>query len=398
MGFIPKSAGFQAFGIFLATAFIVTMISVFNLAAISLAARKLGRRLRDFAEKTYCSFHDSDYSSFTSAAEENAPLREQGSQISKIASMNPQMPSKPSASLPPTKRNNRLYLFFLRYLLTTFPASEVITALDLLLYPSHRSQSPTAIATTISQITAIALTSGVALTLGVTDPPPVVTDATTRWNDLYNKHLRMCLTCSPTAIAGAHKQSISHCGVGTNLFKAFLAAREGLHDYDSFSIPSDPPNTTSLHPCGILPTGGVARDLAHRFRPSRSRSPDQVPQFAFTATNITDTANGKWSYSQPQHTQHLHPRISTQITMRKWIPAVASAFLVGFRVVLLPLWIGLLAIDYIAILAGLAALSIFANLRFEGEEYEEKKSSWSKRLIRLLMRPVWIIGREVKRG
>jgi hypothetical protein len=84
--------------------------------------------------------------------------------------------------------------------------------------------------------------------------------------------------------------------------------------------------------------------------------------------------------------------------MHKWIAAVASAFLVGLRVVLLPLWVVVLAMDYIVILAGLAALSVFADMRFEGEEDEEKKSSWYKRLIKWLVRPVWIIGREVKRG
>ncbi|KAF8249132.1 hypothetical protein K440DRAFT_622508 [Wilcoxina mikolae CBS 423.85] len=386
MGFLPKTVGFQAFGIFLAVALTLTMISVFNLAAMTRVVRKLGKRLRDFAEKPRFSFQNPGDSFSTPAAEGNTPLQEV-SQNSNIASQTPIMPS---ASLSSTEQNHWVYFFvLLRYLLTTFPASEAIATFDLLFSPFRHSRDslPTGTTTMASQITTTEPTPGIALSPIVTNPPP---DHASKWNDLYNKHIDICRACSPAANVNAHHQSISHCGVGTNLLKAFLAAREGL---DCFS---DPQNPTPLHQHSeILPASRVARGANHRSRASKSRG--GVELLFSTATNRTDTANSKFSNSQSLHPQHLHPQISTQITIHGWIPAVARAFLIGFRVVLLPLWIVVLAVDYMAILAGLTALSVVANLRFEGEE-DMEKSSWMKRLATWLTRPVWIIGREVRRG
>jgi hypothetical protein len=399
MDFLPKSAGFQAFGIFLAAALIVTMISVFNLVSMTRAARKLGKHLRDFAEKTRHSSQNPDYSPSVLPTEDNTPSQEQAGQNSKIASINSQTASKSSVSLSSTKQNNWVHFFLLlRYFLTTFPASETIDIFDLLL---RRLRSLTSIPTVDSKTTSKAATLGAASTPAAPNPPPAAAIHTSKWHAMYHGHLSACRACSPVTNASAHQQSISHCGVGTNLLKVFLAAREGLHDHDCFSVPSNPPNPgpSCNQRSEVLPTSRAARGPMHRSRSSKSRGGlDQVSQLVSTATNRTDTENSGFSNPQSLHPQHLHSGASTQITMHKWIAAVASAFLVGLRVVLLPLWVVVLAMDYIVILAGLAALSVFADMWFEGEEDEEKKSSWYKRLIKWLVRPVWIIGREVKRG
>ncbi|KAF8535139.1 hypothetical protein BDD12DRAFT_856706 [Trichophaea hybrida] len=391
MGFLPKTFGFQAFVIFLAVALTLTMISVFNLAAMTRVVRKLGKRLRDFAEKPRFSFQTPGDSLSSPAAEGNIPLQ----QVSQNSNITSQTLSMPSASLSSTEQNHWVYFFFLlRYLLTTLPASEAITTFDLLFSPFHRSRDslPTGNGTTnvASQTTSAAPISGITHSPIVTNPPP---DHTSKWNDLYNKHIEICRACSPAANANAHHQSISHCGVGTNLLKVCLSAREGL---DYFS---DPLNPMPLHQHSeILPTSQVTHGTNHRSRVPKSRGGvERVSQLFSTVTNRTDTANSKVSNSQSLHPLRLHPQISTQITIHGWITAVARAFLIGFRVVLLPLWIVVLAVDYMAILAGLAALSVVANLRFEGEE-DMEQSSWMKRLATWLTRPVWIIGREVSRG
>jgi hypothetical protein len=85
--------------------------------------------------------------------------------------------------------------------------------------------------------------------------------------------------------------------------------------------------------------------------------------------------------------------IQSGVKMRNWIPAVGNALVRAVRVLLLPVWMTILLVDYVVIFVALAVLTPFADLGFDDDDTEWKRMSWILMVMKVLERPVIVITR-----